>query len=405
MMQKSNNFFKEDKLVMFGGWSLCLSIAFFRLSTAMSSILYIISILCMLGNCFIQRHWHLGKRYWLPIVIFAMLSIPSLCVSDFPPKTWKWVLDCFIYRPMGFLVPLMLLRNNDKFVKKILLFTLTIFCVESGWALYEFLGEIELRSNGFGGPILTFGCCATIFTSVFIVLALDDYFTMNGRIFGVTGLICSWCALLANGSRSCWVMAFSIMIFLSVKYILTSMKKIIASLVGIAILAGVIFTNPYLYRRFDSILHSGSQNSVYSRMAVWDVSVRMAKDYPFTGVGMRSFENHYDDYYVKEYNGHKNIEYLNVHAHSNYFHMLAEGGYPALIGFIFLLSYYFFGNLLKLRKNSNPYRMMILGVLMAFAGCGVFEYTWKFPGSIRTMWFFLGILTVLAEHYEGGKCE
>lgn len=404
-MQKSSVFFKEDNFVVLGGWTLCLSISFFRLSTALSSILYAMSILCVLIYCFIKQHWWLEQKYWIPIVVFAILSVPSLCVSDFPPKTWKWVLDCFIYRPMGFVVPLMLLRNDDKFVKKILLFTLAVFCVEGGWALYEFLGGIEYRSDGFGGPILTFGCCATIFSSIFIVLALDDSFNMKERTFGVMGVVCSWCALLANGSRSCWIMAFGIMILLSTKYILTSTKKIIAFLVGIVILVGVIFTNSYLYERFDSILHSGAQNSVYSRMAVWDVSVRMANDHPFTGVGMRSFENHYDNYYVKEYDGHKNIEYLNVHAHSNYFHMLAEGGYPALIGFVFLLGYYFFWNLLKLRKNFNPYRMMILGVLMAFASCGAFEYTWKFPGSIRTMWYFLGILTVLAENYEVEKCE
>lgn len=395
----------NKRIVLGGAVCLCLSFAFFRLSTALSSILYGLAVLSMLVYCFVQKKWRMERKYWLPIAVFAVLSIPSLCVSDFPPKTWKWVLDCFVYRPMGFIVPLMMLRNEDKLVKKMLLFTLAVFCFEGLWAMYEFSTGVEGRSNGFGGPILTFGCCATMFVAVFTVLALDDYFSKNERILGIVGLICSWGALLANGSRSCWVMAFGIMVLLALKYILSSKRKIITVLIGIIALTGVIFANPHLYSRFDSILHSSAENSVYSRLAVWDLSTRMANDHPLTGIGMCSYSDHYDEYYVSEFNGHKNIEHLHGHAHSNFFHILAEGGYPALAGFIFLLGYYFVWNLVKLRRQYDPYRVMMLGAIMAFASCGAFEYTLKFPGSSRTLWYFMGILTVLAETYERKKCE
>lgn len=403
IMQNINNFLEKDKIIIFGGWSLCLSIAFFRLSTALSSILYVMAILCMIWYCYEQKQWHCEKKYWLPLAVFVITLIPSFIVSAFPSGIWKWILDCFLYRPMGFFIPLIILKGKIDVVKKMFTVTLLVFCVEALWAVYEFYAGIEARSDGFGGPILTFGCCTTIFIAIFLVMSLDEYFPKKLRILGVIGLIVSWGALLANNTRSCWVTAGIIILFLGVKYIITSLRKLLIILIMFGFLGAMINMNPYLYHRLDSIINSAAENSVYSRMAVWNVSVRMAKDYPITGVGMCSFKNHYDNYYVSEYNGHKNIEYLNVHAHSNYFHILAEGGYPALFGFIFLLGYYFIWNLLKLKKQFNPYRMMILGVLMAFAGCGAFEYTWKFPGSIRTMWYFLGILTVLAENFEEVK--
>jgi putative inorganic carbon (hco3(-)) transporter len=136
--------------------------------------------------------------------------------------------------------------------------------------------------------------------------------------------------------------AFLGLIAMTMVYIARSNQRFQAT-IGAVLIASVLL--PAMPQRFWDRMNTMKvssedqmDNSSASRLHFWRVAMNMAADHPLLGIGYNSFGNAYDayDFSVGYYGKRRSV-------HSMWFGVLAELGYPALIIYILLFVFAFFG--------------------------------------------------------------
>ncbi|MEW6555804.1 MAG: HAD-IIIA family hydrolase [Elusimicrobiota bacterium] len=128
------------------------------------------------------------------------------------------------------------------------------------------------------------------------------------------------------------------------------------------------------------------------RINMWKVGIKIFKDYPVLGVGLKNTRKIYPEYYEKlklpkEF-------YMLSHLHSNFIHLLAERGVLGLIAFLWLVAVFFYYSIKKARNVSNDEKFFILGCIFGIFGfflSGLSEYSYGDSEVQMTMWFLMAL--------------
>lgn len=197
--------------------------------------------------------------------------------------------------------------------------------------------------------------------------------------------------LIMTGTRGAWV---ALAAALAV-YVVLAMKRnpktaLIVALV-LLIFCASFAVIPSLGERAASVFDPQFTSNT-ERILMWQSSWKMFLDHPLTGVGLGKWSDmekaHYISPEAKEPDAH-------MHAHSNYFTVLAETG---IIGFTaFLALYGFIIWLMYRRYRANPQDYWSLAMLLttiAFSVQGFTEYNFGHLLVLRLYSFLLGLSLV-----------
>lgn len=193
-------------------------------------------------------------------------------------------------------------------------------------------------------------------------------------------------AIVASQSRGATIGLAAVMLFLWVK----SNRKALSMVLMVVVLAITLLYAPAEYfSRMGTIAHYQTEGSAMGRVNAWKAAVRMAVDNPVLGVGSGTFPQAYGTRYQPD--GGPAGGWLT--AHSSYFLVLGELGFPGIITFLILV----IGNILRnlrVRKAvlahtgsamtpeiSDAVRMLYLtsAAMLGFAAAGTFLSAAYYP--------------------------
>lgn len=126
-------------------------------------------------------------------------------------------------------------------------------------------------------------------------------------------------------------------------------RKKAKGFIGISVLVGAIlvYAPSAYFERMETIKEYENESSAQARLMIWASAIRMANDHPVLGVGAGSFITAYGTRYRPPGATSTSLPWQN--AHSIYFMLLGELGYP---GLFFVLAFFF----LNWRANQQRIR-------------------------------------------------
>lgn len=150
---------------------------------------------------------------------------------------------------------------------------------------------------------------------------------VTGRLLGAAAAIAAVAAIVGTGSRGATV-AFGGATFYY--WLILSKRKMLGAVVLAVVAAGVVALAPASYfDRMKSIARYSEDTSALARIRAWKAATAMALDHPL-GVGAGNFNSAYGRYYMPG-NAYGWGARRWISAHSVYFKILAEYGFPGLL--------------------------------------------------------------------------
>jgi putative inorganic carbon (HCO3(-)) transporter len=191
-----------------------------------------------------------------------------------------------------------------------------------------------------GGTFLGDGNDFSLSLCILIPFALELALRANSKLMKIVywaSLVVIILAIVGTSSRGATLGMGSLFVYLWWR----SEKKAIG-LVGVMIaLIGVLVYAPDIYfQRMGTLRDAENEGSAAGRMVAWNAGTKMALDNPVMGVGAGNFPNNFPKYRPPD--GPR--QWLT--AHSMYFLVLGELGFPGLIVILVLV----FGNMRALRR-------------------------------------------------------
>lgn len=246
-------------------------------------------------------------------------------------------------------------------------------------------------NEGMPGRIYSFFDNPNNFAEVLVMLVpLTGALTLNakgwrGRIGGLIALGLGLGAIGLTYSRSSWLgLVLAVCIFL----VLMDWRFLPAMAV-VGLCAIPILPESILNR----ILTIGNMkdSSARYRIAIYEDTARLLKDYGVTGVGLGSdvmggVFRHYPTLYDGNYP---------IHAHNNYLQMWGEVGIFGLLAFLALVAGQIKEGLRAFYRADKALRRVIAAALGSFVGIlavGLVEYTWFYPRNMFLFWFLFGVI-------------
>lgn len=164
------------------------------------------------------------------------------------------------------------------------------------------------------------------------------------RIFYSLILIALLFALIGTQSRGATLALAAIFLYQWIR----SRKKT-TGLIGIIVVVGAIlaYAPSAYFERMETLREYETESSAQARLTIWASAIRMANDNPVLGVGAGSFPTAYGTKYRPPAATASSLPWQN--AHSIYFMLLGELGYP---GLLFVLAFFF----LNWRANQQRIR-------------------------------------------------
>lgn len=395
--QELMNKLSQTSVSTYGIWLLAVSVIVQRLSVAVGNVLYTLSIICLLIHLRKTKFVQLSDRYNCLVVfgIFALCILPSVIFSSFFKNSISWYLNYAVYRPLGFFVALFLFSDVEQ-IKKIFKWIVVCFDLECLLSIgYAFSG-IDNRAAGLGGSSLAFASCICMFLIVHIVVAYDANFSRAERYFAFFNIVLLCLAVIATGSRGGWVTFAVMFLLMSIKYLVKDWKKIGSVLLVVGLACIAVTSNSWMMNRYKSI---GMKSSMAARVTIYQRGYEMFKDYPVVGIGGGTWRKVYPARYYRKTDN----SFPLPHAHNNIIHVMAETGILGLTGYLVLMGSFIFYNLKKSLKKFNPYRYMIIGIILSFNCYGMIEYNFGLTFVMRTFWYLLASLIILAEEFDKGS--
>lgn len=246
-------------------------------------------------------------------------------------------------------------------------------------------------NEGMPGRVYGFFDNPNNFAEVLVMLMpLVGALTLNakswrGRLAGLVALGLDVAAIGLTYSRSSWLgLVLAVVVFLVLMDWRFLPAMVILGLCAIPILPESILNR---------ILTIGNMkdSSARYRLAIWEDTGRLLKDYGLTGTGLgndvmgRVFR-HYPTLYDGNYP---------IHTHNNYLQMWGETGFFGLLAFLGLLLGQIKEGLGAFRRADKELRRVLAAALGAFVGIlfiGLVEYTWFYPRNMFLFWFLFGVI-------------
>ena len=170
----------------------------------------------------------------------------------------------------------------------------------------------------------------------FIAYLIIERHNLMLRLAGVVGLAAAAVGVVGTQSRGGTLAVGAAMLY----YILFVTKRRGLAIVIVVVTAvGAVALAPSAYvSRMQTVSDYEDDNSARSRLQAWGAATRMALDYPL-GVGAGNFNSAYGRYYMPD-DENSQIEWASgrwLSAHSVYFKVLGEYGFPGLLLFLLLI--------------------------------------------------------------------
>lgn len=195
----------------------------------------------------------------------------------------------------------------------------------------------------------------------------------------VTLLVC----LIFTYSRGCWL---GILLGLIIFFICADRKFISIGIIGLLTLPVILPQN--IINRFTSIGNLADSSTSY-RMSIWIGTIRMLKDYWFSGIGLGEevFKSIYSYY---SYNG-----ITAPHPHNLFLQLMTQIGIIGLIVFIIIIIKLYRVSIIELLKTkSKEYYFIIISIISgisAFLLQSMFDNTWY---NYRIILIFITFLAI-----------
>jgi len=307
------------------------------------------------------------KVFALYLVFIGFMFLVIACGTD--KKRFKKMIFAFIFS--GFLVSLFGIYQN-------------FFGNNIGhaWLDEEMFSDISVRvystlgnPNVLGEYLLMFIplCGAMIYASQKWYSRFFYFAVM------CSGVLC----LVFTQSRGCWV---GIILVAVVFALLIDKRLVLLGLIGAMFLPMVLPES--MINRFLSIGNLGDSSTSY-RVHIWLGTLRMLKDYWWSGVGVGegAFNTIYPLYAYNATIAH--------HSHNLYLQIIVETGICGILTFIT-------GMIVSLKKilvgyivgKKNMYSILCAAIIAGILGCllqGMFDYLWYNFRVFAIFWIFIGL--------------
>lgn len=224
----------------------------------------------------------------------------------------------------------------------------------------------------------------TMLIPVTLALTLNAK-TWRGRLGGLVALGLSAAAIGMTYSRSSWLgLALAFVVFLG----LMNWRFLPAMLVvGVC---AIPFLPETILNRILTIGNMKDTSALY-RIAIYEDTARLLKDYGFTGVGlgsdvMRRVFAHYPTLYDGNYP---------IHTHNNYLQMWGEVGIFGLLAYLSLIFGQIKEGLRAFRAMDKPLKRVLaaaLGGMTGLLAIGLVEYTWFYPRNMFLFWILFAVI-------------
>lgn len=246
-------------------------------------------------------------------------------------------------------------------------------------------------NEGMPGRIYSFFNNPNNFAEVLVMfLPLVAAETMNakgwrGRLLGCVGFALGIAALLLTYSRSSWLgLALAAVVFLGLLN-----WRFLPGLLAVGVCA-IPFLPETIWNRILTIGNMQDSSAKY-RIAIYEDTARLLKDYGLTGVGLGS------DVMQKVFHNYPTLYDGNypIHTHNNYLQMWGETGIFGLLTFLALVFGQAKEGLRAFRRADKELRRIIAAALGGFAGIlfiGLVEYTWFYPRNMFLFWLLFAVI-------------
>jgi len=258
------------------------------------------------------------------------------------------------------------------------------------WQHYH-LGVSRIESTFMA---LDFGALILIYLLFAIIYLLFGEGSFNNKVKNFFLIPILLITFIYNESRGAWLGFIGAS---SIIFWLRSKKCIIVLILLITLV--ISFAPKDIKDRIHSITNVESNRSNLGRIALWKGAILIFKDYPINGIGLGNFREVYMSSYKQPHT------VANSHAHNTFLHLLAEAGIIGFCGLIYLLYSilkYLYNNYCKIKDNN--YGLFILATWGAVIGVfiiqGLTETNFDRAVVARTMWFIIGLSTVIIENGE-----
>ncbi|MPL68896.1 hypothetical protein SDC9_14629 [bioreactor metagenome] len=292
---------------------------------------------------------------------------------------------------LPFFLPFLFVKTRRQLIIVILALGLAL-SIPSVHGIYQGIhGDFRVKSF-FSNPMLL-GGLLSLSIPFYYVLALEKDYLCNNKVRLFCGAVAALgaIALVYNGTRGVWVAVVVVFILHLLSVFFRNPKIGIILTIIFCISGGLLLQSAQIQTRVKSITSTKNISNT-ERLLMWESSIKMAKDYPITGVGLGNFNKFEMEQYISPK---AKLPTAHVHAHNNLFHFLAETGILGLSGFIIMFYSIFCG--LMPRRRQVIIKAAIL-VTVSLLIHGMTEYNFGHREGMRIYWFILGLALCLQKN-------
>lgn len=332
--------------------------------------------------------------YFAFYLIFITLALVCSLSRSLSLRFYLFHLTCFFI----VLVAVSAVENRRQ-LRAMLIFAAVGVALASLYGCYQGYVGVEVVASqqdltlneGMPGRIYSFFDNPNNFAEVLVMLVpLTGALTLNakgwrGKLLGVLALGLGLGAIGMTYSRSSWIgLVLAVVIFLALMD-----WRFLPGMLVLGVCA-IPFLPESIWNRILTIGNMKDSSARY-RVAIYEDTARLLRDYGLTGVGLgsdvtktvfRQYPTLYDGNYP-------------IHTHNNYFQMWSEVGFFGLLAFLGLILGQLKEGLQAFRRADRELRRILAAALGAMGGIlvvGLVEYTWFYPRNMFLFWFLFGVI-------------
>ncbi|MDD4599662.1 MAG: O-antigen ligase family protein [Negativicutes bacterium] len=324
------------------------------------------------------------------MAVFIFCMVISSAFSNDQVKSLNVAFDFFEVM-LPFFLPFLFVKTRRQLIIVILALGLAV-SIPSVHAIYQGIHG-NFRAGSFFSNPMFLGGLLSISIPFYYVLALEKDYLCNNKVRLFCGAVAALAAiaLVYNGTRGVWVAVVVVLVLHLLSVFFRNPKLGIVLTIIFCVLSGMLWQTSTIQNRIKSITSIKNKSNM-ERFLIWESSIKMAKDYPITGVGLGNFNKFEMERYISpKSKGPKS----HVHAHNNLLHFLAETGIIGFGGFIIM--YYSIFRAFMMRQRHTIMKAGLL-VTLSFLIYGMTEFNFGHREVMRIYWFILGLAFCLQKN-------
>jgi len=301
----------------------------------------------------VRTDWNIfrkEKTFFILVLLFFIYPLISCFSSiEWPISFWRTFLEinCPI---MFFMLVIKSIRNLDD-IKVLLISLVSYFAIflVVGFYLHHrysqnFLGEEFLRDIfiTYHGSLNVLIRCSIILVPMILYLSMLDKLKKYRLLFLAIVIMFISTAFLLQDRTAIYGFAICFAL-LGIYGILKAKRKLLLPFLSITmfIIFAIVFlyiSSGFMFQRLQDLADKGLLFFDIPRVSAWIGSVKMIRDYPFSGIGAGMWKNYVSMYVSHVYYGGPEIGYYYIsYPHNFYLNLATYWGLPQLIVYFLLM--------------------------------------------------------------------